>query len=1016
MWGKLMYIRIAKPIITALLVIGVLIMGSISMALADDTEIYKNTLDNTDGERPKVLIVFDDSGSMGRLVDLQKPPYDPDASYDGGIPDGRIYWRIDGDPNIPGSDSSNWFEDSANRCDSSFTPLNNTGQFIGRARRWVDSYEITDDCTQTCPSGGEYKDPEQVPGGFSCFENVPVVEAQPKWIYREEADSFWFWGTRYYCDDGSLTLINVSGSRGCYESVESEEPLTGWIFREQDSNNTCSAGYTRLVFGTWASEDACYEQVTDPEFGEGASEWIDYGDPVEVCSTTAVPGTWQPLDTENDPPHVDCAEDVNSNNPGNGSEVGSPGNGYPQTNVVTGNEYGPNPDDSVVWGTQGYTFYTSHYLDYLNDDSLIVQRTRISMAQEVVGNIIEATPGVDFGLMEFNSRQGGRIVQRIIEDMDERTVAGDDIGAGEKSARDNLIDLVNSTTAGGYTPLCESMWEVHQYLSGGSLTFAKSTSGSDDPLLRDTLAESGQDYLSPTTDCAAIYIILMTDGFPFADGNANDRVKLLVQMEEDEDCGFYPNDSGENVENCLPELTAYMASTDLDGDATNAAQVAETYTIGFLSQQQLLEDAATVENGYYYAEDIQGLTDAFTGALLSILTDRTTFTSPAVAVDTFSRTESRDDVFYAMFEPSAFADWSGNIKKLRLEISDDGAVLVDADGEPALDASSGEFLEGTRTFWSSGDDSGNVRQGGVGEVLIETDPASRTVLIDTGTGSDVLQSFNTTNVTMESMGVGSIGQLYSLFGAQTEDNFSKQIAWGQGYDAFNPDRATQARTWILGDILHSQPLIVNYGSINGHSTENPDQRILVGTNAGFIHQFDNEDGSEDWAFIPKELVHQLDDRRRNQKIDDNIYGMDLTGVAYTEDVGRDGSLDYTAGDKAWVFFGMRRGGISYYALDISNPNADPVHKWRIGQDVSGFEEMGQTWSEPVVARIPGYRDYDGKLKPVLIMGAGYDTNKDSAGVGKADSVGRGIFIVDADDGSLVWSVTGRGQDDDKHLF
>ena len=40
MWGKLMYIRIAKPIITALLVIGVLIMGSISMALADDTEIY----------------------------------------------------------------------------------------------------------------------------------------------------------------------------------------------------------------------------------------------------------------------------------------------------------------------------------------------------------------------------------------------------------------------------------------------------------------------------------------------------------------------------------------------------------------------------------------------------------------------------------------------------------------------------------------------------------------------------------------------------------------------------------------------------------------------------------------------------------------------------------------------------------------------------------------------------------------------------------------------------------------
>jgi type IV pilus assembly protein PilY1 len=42
---------------------------------------------------------------------------------------------------------------------------------------------------------------------------------------------------------------------------------------------------------------------------------------------------------------------------------------------------------------------------------------------------------------------------------------------------------------------------------------------------------------------------------------------------------------------------------------------------------------------------------------------------------------------------------------------------------------------------------------------------------------------------------------------------------------------------------------------------------------------------------------------------------------------------------------------------------------------------------------------------VLIFGAGYDTNKDGTGVATADSMGRGIFIVDAETGVLIWSVT-----------
>src|SRR5260221_3260890 len=70
---------------------------------------------------------------------------------------------------------------------------------------------------------------------------------------------------------------------------------------------------------------------------------------------------------------------------------------------------------------------------------------------------------------------------------------------------------------------------------------------------------------------------------------------------------------------------------------------------------------------------------------------------------------------------------------------------------------------------------------------------------------------------------------------------------------------------------------------------------------------------------------------------------------------------------------MRRGGRTIYALDVSDP-ANPVFMWKrgcpnladnVGCD-SGFEELGQTWSEPRVGFLRAFAN------PVLIFGAGYD--------------------------------------------
>ncbi len=971
--------------------------------LADDTEMYRAQYSASSGSgRPKVLIVFDDSGSMSDLIAGQRPPYDPLETYDGGVTSDRIYWSTNG--NIPGKYSNQYFPDTVNRCAASYTSLDDSGRFTAqRSLRWVDSTIEEGQCTLECPTGTTYRNPPG-PNNAGCYEQQSSTQPVEKLVYVRNDWS----GNRCY---NGLIYVDPPGSNNdaCYEWQSSSDPVGGWIYRSNDSGNTCYGGTSYLYVdppGGNNAYDACFEYKTDPEF-ENVTDWVYVSDRTQVCEPdTEVPGSWQPLSSsDRNPTHVECVDDVNASDTDNGSGQSA---GYPQDNVTNGSEYGPSVDNTIDWQDTAYTFYTSHYMNWYYDDTLVESRSKLDIAQEVVSTMIETNTSIDFGLMEFNYDEGGRIVQRIIQDMD-----ADD--------RTNLIDIVESMDHAGSTPMCESMYEAYNYLAGADTVYADSAlSGSDsrgtfDVPPKDADAESGGTYISPNTACAFTYVILMTDGFPQRDTGANDAIKTLTGKSEDYSCSDYEDAGGSMTESCMPELAEYMANTDLDGDDSNDDQFGITYTIGFQTDQQLLLDTAEKGKGIYYtAENAQELVAAFQGALTNILATESTFTSPAVAVDTFTRTQSRDEVFYAMFKPDSSVNWKGNIKKLKLSITDDGAELIDSTGEAALDPSTGDFVPGAITFWGDSADGGKVDKGGVGAILATRDPDTRSIYIDTGTNG-ALEAFNTTNITADALGLADTAALYAAFGASTETAFNKQVAWARGEDAYDQDGdddRDEPLEWIVGDILHSQPLVVNYGARGDYTEESPELRLVVGTNAGFMHMFDNFDGSESWAFFPKELVGILPERRRDLLSSDHFYGLDLTPVAYMNDVNGDGTLDGSAAgvwgdneDDVWVFQGMRRGGYSYYAMNVSDPDL-PSLMWSINPSTAGFGELGQTWSEPVVTEIPGYVDDSGKPKPVLIFGAGYDTSKDStAGVGAADTMGRGVFIVDAETGALVWSVT-----------
>jgi len=824
---------------------------------ADDTEIFRAVYTAGSG-RPKVLILFDDSGSMDTLVDVPKPAYDPGTSYPAvtGIQSGRLYWQSGTSGNPPPANTGQWFNQSRNRCASSYGPLASQGYFINALGRW----------------------------------------------------------------------------------------------------NSASST-------SWAS-----------------------------LSTSST-----------DPLHVDCSDDVSGSNTGNGTGTGSPGTGYPRSS--TPRPYGASKDANVSSGWTTYRVYTANYMNWYYSATLGVDRSRIDIAKDTIASIVDANPGIDFGLGVFNSNydtdrngnpvnngssshDGGRIVKRIIEDM-------------SASQRSNLLSVLDSFEAEGSTPLCETVYEAYRYLAGKTVLYGLERASGDTPS-RDSGAESGGKYVSPVGECQNVYIILMTDGEPQLDTDANSAIETLTRKT----CKNYTiaklsQSDPSTQKNCLPELAEYMNTTDLDGNASNGTQKAILYTIGFTVNQVLLSDAATKGGGIYYTTNTaEGLADAFQGAITAIRSTATTFTAPSIAVDTFTRTESRNEVFFAMFAPQSGADWPGNIKKLAISITNGVATLVDADGNAAIDASTGKILDSARTYWSAGSDGSKVKAGGVGALLAARDPDTRVIKTNTG-ASGALQDFNSTNITAAAYGLAGLTQLLDLFGVSSQNELNDLLAWARG---FTDRTKTDTREWILGDMLHSRPLVLNYGARGTHTATDPDVRIVVGTNAGFLHMFDNGNGAENWAFFPKELAPVLEQRRANAANNQNVYGIDAPVAYYSKDLNKDGTIDSTAGDKLYIFFGLRRGGKAFYALDVSNPDS-PAFLWKIDKGSSGFEELGQSWSVPAVTYVPGYAS-SGVPKPVLIFGAGYDTAKDSKNtVAGADGEGRGVFIVDAQTGAKVWSVT-----------
>jgi len=691
---------------------------------------------------------------------------------------------------------------------------------------------------------------------------------------------------------------------------------------------------------------------------------------------------------------TDCEGDVlegNSHNKNYLKEgaVTSLSSGYPidgEGDLESPEFYTASVDDSnVEWTGSLVTLYSDNYLrwhhgDVDNEKIGLVTRPRIEVAQESVTSLINSSPNVDFGLQVFNrnnsgsSRHGGRIISAIVE--------------STSASHSALVDVVNDDLiASGNTPLCETLYEASRYFGGKTVDFGDNETSFTPS--RDLDAEDPVGtYKSPFSSCSdKAYVILMTDGVPTSDNNADTKVKALGTAD-----GYAMSAFGGNY---LAAIAGWMNNNDVN-TSIDGKQTVSTYTIGFSSgataAAPLLTEAALLGGGKYYAAtNTASLTAALTNVLANLEPSNDSLTSASVAANNFDRTETLNSVYYAMFQPDRGPRWQGNLKKYKIV----GGEQVGKDGETAINDSTGHFSSDVTSFWSTQVDGDQVADGGVADML--RNKTDRVIYSDIGGSSgDSLDKFKMAELISSGNYFGTKAALASKL-AVDESDVEEYINWAQGIDVDDEDEdndKTDMRSDVFGDPLHSKPFVVNYGN---------KIHLLIGTNSGALHMFKDAGDTVDetWAFMPKEFFSKIKPLRENYSTTDKIYGVDGKLTSYIDDKNGNGIIE--TGDKVWVFFGLRRGGTSYYALDISNPDL-PSLMWHIDANTPKFGELGQSWSQPKVA-FSKLNIVSGAAKPVLIFGGGYDISKDDGGVGEStDNVGRAIYMIDAETGTFKWSM------------
>ena len=526
----------------------------------------------------------------------------------------------------------------------------------------------------------------------------------------------------------------------------------------------------------------------------------------------------------------------------------------------------------------------------------------------------------------------------------------------------------------------------------------------------------------------------------------------------------------------LKEFGVPVTVTGDDGSAEVYRAQVTTYTVDVYNAKPnaihsaLLDSAAEQGGGYRQsATNAAELEVALNRVFGDIIDVNTSFSAVTLPLSSANRAQADNRVFVGMFRPGADREprWLGNLKQYQLAFFNGQIELADVNLERAINPQTGFSQSCATSFWTADTSDVDASVSGLQPYFdgLALDPnpvsacsptvlAGRSVLSDSpdgpfvekgGAAQQIRNQITSSGVSARVILTESEQALRSLIASDFSDPVyhryvvgenpglrggDAKVLVGDGLYGTNPylestERmpALGLRATIHGDIVHSRPLTVSYGSKPDGETL---FRVFYGSNDGVYRSLNPDTGTEDWAFIAPEHYQGIERQYRNTP-SVNYFGLDAalsTDIdAEKKDYFFDGSTgvytkynaygDLTTG---FIFPTMRRGGCMVYGFDNSptagragiHPNS-PTLLWKLGcpsaaQDggcTPGFSNVGQTWSTPVVGYIEGYQEGS---RPVLMMGGGWDSclDVDSAAYACSGTAkGNSIFFVDARSGELL---------------
>ncbi|MEN8548154.1 PilC/PilY family type IV pilus protein [Acinetobacter soli] len=446
------------------------------------------------------------------------------------------------------------------------------------------------------------------------------------------------------------------------------------------------------------------------------------------------------------------------------------------------------------------------------------------------------------------------------------------------------------------------------------------------------------------------------------------------------------------------------------------------------------------KGGWYNSASSENIANSIYNFYANLgISNRETFLGvPVVPTDPLTPYNLDNYVFQNMFVPDDKQTWFGNVKKY---LADTGETIQT---KTITDVWSNSNIQSTKT---------SILTGGFADKLptaTSSSASSRQLYV------------NRACITKDkkydvSASIGLIGNDYytKLCESQSKDPRRSDLMNLLGYQiqTTNNQESLIAKPEYkkVGMVLHSSPIkITQSATVKNDGSLTRDDYLVFGTVQGLLHVVNASTGVEKFAFLPNELLENAKQRKAftgtNLEGHDNFnnmqYGIDAPWTAYSEYVWntKDGKLtvgksatDATcikdgvstgACGKQYLYGGLRMGGRSYYALDLSlwDDQTKPSLKFYIdpasgkvyssttpeGKSFDAIKYMGQSWSKPTVAWV----NWQGKRKLVMFVGGGYDAggtdgNANNGGYeqvsyAQSNKIGSGVYMFDAENGDLLW--------------